>query len=87
MGVQYIKLIVCNVVYGDSLGTDLKKRDGEDDDDYTGRPEMHPRFWQVQGMFHIFLPFLPSHQSFSLTISRASSPQELAESCGSHASG
>ncbi|KAJ5672187.1 hypothetical protein N7507_001314 [Penicillium longicatenatum] len=48
MGVQYIKLIVCNVVYGDSLGTDLKKRDGEDDDDYTGRPEMHPRFWQVQ---------------------------------------
>ncbi|KAJ5666168.1 uncharacterized protein N7477_008616 [Penicillium maclennaniae] len=51
MGVDYIQLIMCNVVYGDSLGTDLKKRDGGDgdDDSYTGRPEMHPRFWQVQG--------------------------------------
>ncbi|KAJ5653046.1 hypothetical protein N7490_000049 [Penicillium lividum] len=50
MGVDYIQLIMCNVVYGDSLGTDLKKRDGGDgdDDSYTGRPEMHPRFWQVQ---------------------------------------
>ncbi|KAJ5650264.1 uncharacterized protein N7484_003987 [Penicillium longicatenatum] len=53
MGVQYIKLIVCNVVYGDSLGTDLKKRDGEDDDDYTGRPEMHSRFWQVQAELRV----------------------------------
>ncbi|GLA32977.1 hypothetical protein AnigIFM63326_001623 [Aspergillus niger] len=50
MGVYYIKLYVCTVVYGDDTGADLLKRDGVDghDDTYTGRPEMHPRFWQVK---------------------------------------
>jgi hypothetical protein len=46
MGVDYIKLMLCNVVFGDSTGADLTKRDGKygDEDLYTGRPEMYPRF-------------------------------------------
>ncbi|GLA58752.1 hypothetical protein AtubIFM54640_008854 [Aspergillus tubingensis] len=75
MGVWYIKLYVCKVVYGDSTGADLLRRDGGDgdDDSYTGRPEMHPRFWRVKELR------IPKDYHNHVVLTRRDDPDGLAQ--------